>query len=258
MLYKNYKKFIFDLDGTIYKGSSIIDGAIKTINTIKAFAEKLIFVSNKTTDLPEDYFNFLKSAGAEINEKDFITSTMVIGNFLKQNFPGQKFYSISEEKFISYLSNCGLTYSEKIEEIEIVIITLDRTFNFNKLEIAANALENGARFFAANIDDTCPVEQGEITDAGAIISALEKRTHKKLELHFGKPSKFMQNYISTLFDNNLEGTLLIGDRVSTDIFMANEMKIDSVLVETGVKNFENLPNGFLPTYKLKSVYDLIR
>lgn len=257
MLYKNYKKFIFDLDGTIYKGNSIIDGAIETINTIKIFAEKLIFVSNKTTDLPEDYFQFLKSAGADISKNNVITSAMVIGEYLNENFRGKKFYSIGEEKFSNYLLNCGLEFSDCPDEIEIVIITLDRTFNFNKLEIAAKALEKSARFFAANIDDTCPVENGEITDAGSIISALEKRTHKKLELHFGKPSDFMQNYIKKIFDYDLRNTLLIGDRASTDILMANQMNIDSVLVETGVKNYENLLPEFIPTYKIKSVYDLI-
>jgi HAD superfamily hydrolase (TIGR01450 family) len=257
MLYKNYRKFIFDLDGTIYKGNTIIDGAIETINKIKAFAEKLIFVSNKTTDMPEDYFQFLKSAGAKIYPDDIITSAIVIGNYLKENFKGKKFYSIGEEKFINYLSNCGLKYSEKSDEIEIAIITLDRTFNFSKLEIAANALENGARFFAANIDDTCPVEHGEITDAGSIISALERRTNKKLELHFGKPSEFMQNFIRQIFSYDLKNTLLVGDRTSTDIFMANQMRVDSVLVETGIKNYNNLRPEFIPTYKLKSVYDLI-
>ena len=257
MLFRKYRKFIFDLDGTIYKGNWIIEGAIETINTIKKFADKLIFVSNKTTDLPEDYFQFLKSAGAKIYQDDILTSAIVIGNYLKENFYGKKFYSIGEKKFINYLLNCGLKYSEESDKIEIVIITLDRTFNFRKLEIAANALENGARFFAANIDDTCPVENGEITDAGSIISQLEQRTHKKLEQHFGKPSQFMQNHIKKMFDYDLKNTLLIGDRVSTDIYMANQMKIDSALVETGVKNFENLTNDFTPTYKLKSVCELI-
>ncbi len=257
MLYKKYKKFIFDLDGTVYKGNTIIDGAIETINTINAYAEKFIFVSNKTTDLPEDYFNFLKSSGAEIIEDDIITSAMVIGKYLSENFRNKKFYSIGEEKFIRYLSNCGLVYSNCSDEIEIVIVTLDRTFNFNKLEIAAKAIENSARFFAANIDDTCPVEHGEITDAGSLISALEKRTHKKLELHFGKPSVFMQDYIKNVFEHDLKDTLLVGDRISTDIFMANQMKIDSALVETGIKNYDNHLPEFTPTFRLKSIYDLI-
>ena len=85
--------------------------------------------------------------------------------------------------------------------------------NYKKLEIAANALERGARFFAANIDDTCPVTGGEVLDAGATISALEKRTHRKLELHFGKPSKFMMDAVLKLLNSDKANTLLIGDRL---------------------------------------------
>lgn len=258
MIFKKYRNFIFDLDGTIYKGESFIDGAIETINTIKGFADKVIFVSNKTTDLPEEYYYLLKSAGANVNEADFITSSMVIKNFLIENYVGKNFFSISEQKFIDYISKSGLHYTSLYDEVDIVIITLDRTFNFNKLEIAAKAIENGARFFAANIDDTCPVERGEITDAGSIISALEKRTHKKLELHFGKPSVFMQDFIKSKFNGNLDNTLLIGDRINTDIYMANQMKIDSALVSTGIKNYEYDSPQYHPTFRLSSVVDLIK
>ena len=111
--------------------------------------------------------------------------------------------------------------------------------------------------FAANIDDTCPVDSGEVLDAGSIISALEKRTHRKLELHFGKPSEFMFNEIKDRLKLDPARTLLIGDRVETDIAMGNKFGIDTVLVETGVKNFINGLNGFSPTYQLKSVFDII-
>lgn len=258
MLYKKYKKFIFDLDGTIYKGNLIIEGAIKTINTIKSFAEKVIFVSNKTTDMQEDYFYFLKNAGANIEKNDIITSTLVIGDYLKNNFSGKKFFLIGEEKFLKYLENIGLKFSTSKDDIDMVIVTLDRTINYNKLEIAASALENSARFFAANIDDTCPIENGEILDAGSIISALEKRTNRKLELHFGKPSELMQKKINEIFNYDLNSTILIGDRITTDILMANQLKINSALVSTGVKNFFNHLPEYTPTYKLNSVYDLIK
>lgn len=100
-------------------------------------------------------------------------------------------YTIGEKKFLEEIKEVSLNYFEIANNINVVIITLDRTFNYEKLEIAARAIENGAKFFAANIDDTCPVENGEVLDAGSVISALEKRTKRKLELHFGKPSEFM-------------------------------------------------------------------
>ena len=123
---------------------------------------------------------------------------------------------------------------------------------------AAKALENGARYFAANIDDTCPVDGGEVLDAGSTISALEKRTHKKLELHFGKPSDFMMKEIKSRLHGDLSKTLLIGDRLETDILMGMNLGIDTALVSTGVKNFIN-GNGLInPTYRLDSIYDIIK
>ena len=148
-----------------------------------------------------------------------------------------------------------MVYSTDSSKIKVVIVTLDRTLNINKIEIAAKALEKGAKFFAANIDNTCPVEGGELTDAGATISALEKRTGCKLEKHFGKPSEHMIKEIKKHIKID-KRTLLIGDRIETDIAMGNLMKIDSVLVLSGVKYHSDI-NIYKPTYKLDSVFNLI-
>lgn len=257
MLYHKYDFFIFDLDGTIYRGNKIIPLATETINRLSSLNKKIIFVSNKTTETSRDYFLFLRAADFDINENQIVTSTMVIKNYLSENFPFNKFFAIGEKKFIDEISDGNLTYSDNENEIEIVIITLDRTFNYDKFEIAARAIENGAKFFAANIDDTCPVENGEVLDAGSIISALEKRTKRKLELHFGKPSKFMIDEIRNRVNFEEEKTLLIGDRLETDIAMGKLMGIDTALVSTGVKNSFNGNTRITPTYYFNSVADLL-
>ena len=140
----------------------------------------------------------------------------------------------------------------------MVIVTLDRTLDYNKLEIAAKALEKGARFYAANIDNTCPEECGEILDAGSTISALEKRAHRKLEKHFGKPSEYMMNEIKNHLSITHSSSLIIGDRIETDIAMGNEFGIDTALVSTGVKYYPNGTINIQPTYKIDSVFDLIK
>jgi len=193
-----------------------------------------------------------------IEEDEIINSTIIVKNYLLENHPTKKFYAIGEKVFIDELVSAGLLFSNNPNEIEVLLITLDRTLNYEKLEIAAKALENGARFFAANIDDTCPVDGGEVLDAGSTISALEKRTHKKLELHFGKPSDFMMKEIKSKLKGDLSKALLIGDRLETDILMGMNLGIDTALVSTGVKNFIN-GNGLInPTYRLDSIYDIIK
>ncbi|MEJ2103034.1 MAG: HAD-IIA family hydrolase [Ignavibacteriaceae bacterium] len=256
-LAEKYDSFIFDLDGTIYRGEHLIPKADEVINYLKSESKKIVFVSNKTTGTVTDYYHLLKNWGLNIEENEIINSTLVVANYLKRNFADADFFAIGEDSFIIEIKKTGLIYSTDPKKIKILIVTLDRTLDYQKLEIAAQALENGAKFFAANIDDTCPVDAGEVLDAGSTISALEKRTHRKLELHFGKPSEFMFKEISNRLKLNPEKTILIGDRLETDIAMGNKFGIDTALVETGVKHFVNGLNGFSPTYQLKSVFDII-
>jgi len=256
-LSEKYDYFIFDLDGTIYRGEHLIPRADEVINHLKSVGKKIVFVSNKTTGTAKDYHKLLKNWGLNVDEDEIINSTVVVANYLKQKFNGLEFFAIGEDSFINEIEKSGLKYSTIPEEIKIILITLDRTLNYSKLEIAARALENGARFFAANIDDTCPVDDGEVIDAGSTISALEKRTHRKLELHFGKPSEFMLNEIKNRLQFIPSKTLLIGDRLETDIRMGNDFGIDTVLVHTGVKYFQNGTENIVPTYQLDSVFDLI-
>lgn len=257
MIVDNYEGFIFDLDGTIYLDDKLIKNAPDVIKTIKDLGKKVVFISNKTTGNVKDYYKFLSNSGIDVTENEIFNSTIIIQKYLKTKHKEQKFYAIAEPKFIEQITNCGLIYTEVPDEIDLVIITLDRTLNYSKLEIAGNALDNGARFYAANIDNTCPVVGGEILDAGATISALEKRTNRKLEKHFGKPSKYILNTALDFLGVEKQKCLIIGDRLETDIAMGNKFNIDTALVATGVTKSLNIKNKYNPTYKINSVFDLI-
>ena len=257
-LSEKYSAFIFDLDGTIYRGEHIIPNAADTINHLRKIGKEIVFVSNKTTGTVEDYRSLLKNWGVNVGENEIINSTLVTKNYLKRNFKKEPFFAIGEDSFVKEIKEAGMKFSSVPKEIKILLVTLDRTLNYQKLETAARALENGAKFFAANIDDTCPVDDGEVLDAGSTISALEKRTHRKLELHFGKPSSYMFDEIRRFLNSDLASTLLVGDRLETDIAMGNRFGVDTALVSTGIKNFLDGSNGYTPTYQLNSVFDLIK
>ena len=201
---------------------------------------------------------FLKSSGLNINYDEIINATITTKNYLNKKHPGKNFFAIGEKPFIDELCESGLNFIDDPNNIDIVIITLDRTLNYSKLEIAAKALDNGARFYAANIDNTCPVEKGEILDAGSTISALEKRTNRKLEKHFGKPSKYMMDEIFSRIKVKPESCLIIGDRLETDIAMGNKFGIDTALVMTGVHKNISLSNRYNPTFKFPSIADIIK
>lgn len=256
-IYQKYDNYIFDLDGTVYLGNEIIPGANDTINFLIEQKKNVVFISNKTIYNVGDYAKILNKFGIKIAAEQIINATLVIADFLKSNFPKAKFYAIGEKKFIESLEKIGLVYTENVDKIEIVIITLDRFLNDKKIQIAKEAILKGANFFAANIDNTCPVEgKKQIIDAGIVIKELESLTKKKLELHFGKPTEFMINYISKFIEIN-DKTILIGDRLETDILMGKKMKIDTAWVQTGISYLEKDIKVFQPTYVLTSIWDIL-
>lgn len=255
-LSEKYKGFIFDLDGTIYLENRMINGAVDTINYLIEKEKHLLFVTNKTIQTKDEYANFFIRNGVSISSEQIITATDNIVNYLNAERSKRKFFAIAETKFIEELQNSDLEFSKKIEEIELIIVTLDRNYSEEKFEIAKNALINGAEFFAANIDSTCPIIEGEINDAGIIISDLEEKTGKKLKQHFGKPSEIMIKRIENKLQYAKSNYLIIGDRLETDILMGNNMEIDTALVGSGIVNDFNLAVA-KPTFILESIKDIL-
>ncbi len=256
-LIDKYKGFVADFDGTLIVGKSIIEGVKDTLNKLIELGKDVIIVSNKTTESAADYHKLLDSQGIKIGKGQIIVSTKVIRNYLHSNFEGAYFFAIGEKRFIDSLIDSKLKYSEDPDIIDIVIVTLDRLVDNRKMEVAAKALIKGAKFFAANIDETCPVENGEITDAGKIISILENKSRRKLEKHFGKPSKFMFEAIKSKMKFDPENYLIVGDRLQTDIKLGIDFGIDTALVSTGVKNNFQFHGNLKPTYRIKSFNSLL-
>jgi len=247
-----YKGFIFDMDGTIYLEDKMIGGSVKTINYLIEKEKHILFITNKTTQTKDEYAKFLNNNGINISASQILTAANNCIKFLKKEREKAKFYAIAEDVFINQIIEAGLIFTENPNEIEILIVSLDRNYSPNKFEIAKNALLNGAEFLAANIDNTCPVINGEIVDAGTVIYELEKATNKKLKQQFGKPSNFMISAIKGKLKFNTKDYVLIGDRLETDILMGNKMEIDTVLVNSGVINSAKNSSNFA-TYNLASI-----
>jgi arabinose operon protein AraL len=244
------------MDGTIYLEEKMIDGTVETLNFLIKEEKHLLFVTNKTTQTKDEYAKFLNDNGIPISSNQILTAADNCIKFLKNERKGKKFYAIAEGIFINEIVESGLIFTENPKEVEIIIISLDRNYSKIKFEIAKNALLSGAEFLAANIDNTCPVINGEIVDAGIVISDLENSTNRKLEHHFGKPSDFMISAIEAKLKFAKEKYLLIGDRLETDILMGNKLGIDTVLVNSGV--FNNLKNPInLATYNIKSIVNIL-
>jgi arabinose operon protein AraL len=241
----NIEGVIFDLDGTVYLGENAIPGAVETIQTLRQDGIKLLFVSNKPLAPRDHYAAKLSRMGIPTKPDDVITSGYVLGYYLAKHHPDLKLYVVGEKNLKDELHEHGLTILDEFLDqdekqvivprgIDAVVVAFDRTLDYRKINIAYQALAQGAKFYATNADIACPMPGGAIPDAGGTIAALEHMTGRSLDLLAGKPSRLMIEVSLDMIGLPPDRCLMVGDRLETDIRMGKEAGMYAALVLTGV------------------------
>jgi arabinose operon protein AraL len=228
---------IFDLDGTVYLGDHLIPGARETVQWLRQHDHPIVFVSNKPLQARADYAAKLTRLDIPTRLDEVINSSLVLVRTMSREMPGAAVYPIAEPPLLEELTTAGFRISENPDEIEVVVASFDRTFDYSKLNVAFQALQRGARFLATNADATCPVEGGEIPDAGAVIGALEGCSKRKVELVVGKPSPLIVEVALEQLGRRASECLMVGDRVETDILMGHRA---SVPCSPGLRGFSSV------------------
>jgi arabinose operon protein AraL len=255
-----FKGFLFDLDGTIYRSDQLIPGADRLVRRLRENGKKIVFLSNKPIQTREDYASKLTRFGIPTQPEEVINSTFVMVNYLKKLAPLARLFVIGETPFVEELKRAGFQITDKPKEVEYVVVAFDRTFDYQKLNIAYQAVKLGAHFVATNPDRTCPVEGGEIPDCAGMIAAIEAVTGKKAEAIVGKPSPIMVQAALDVLGLKPADCILIGDRVETDIKMGKDSGIATGIVLTGVTNEKMLKefkhSPLQPNFVFQSVADV--
>ena len=256
---KRYQGYILDLDGTTYLGDRAISGAPQTIAELRQRSCGVVFLSNKPLERRQAYAEKLTRLGIPTSPDEVINSSLVLARYLAREMAGATVFALGEPPLLEELTAAGLCLSNTPEEIEVVIASFDRTFDYHKLNIGFQALRRGARFLATNADRTCPVEGGQVPDAGAIIGALEGCSGRKVELVVGKPSPLIVEMALERLGLSADACLMVGDRLETDIVMGRRAGMSTVLVLSGVTRREDLFHSSIqPDYVLESIADLPR
>jgi NagD protein len=254
-----YRGYIFDLDGTLYRGDDPISGAPQTVAELRQQGCGVIFVSNKPLERREVYAEKLTRLGIPAAPEEVINSSLVLVSYLTREMPGARVFPIGERPLWDELAAAGVDICETPEKIDVVVASFDRTFDYRKLNIGFQALRRGARFLATNADRTCPVTDGEVPDAGAIIGALEGCSRRKVELVVGKPSALIVEMALERLRLPAAACLMVGDRLETDILMGQQAGMGTALVLTGVSRREDLADALVqPNYVLESVAELLQ
>lgn len=250
--------YVFDLDGTIYLGDALLPGARDTIGRIRAAGRPVLFLSNNPLRTREEYAAKLTRLGIPAASADVINSSYVLVRHLQRSAPRARLLVIGEMSVKQELREGGLALTDDPAQTDIVVACFDRTFDYDKLQRAFDAIRAGARFIATNRDPYCPVPGGGLPDCGAIIAAVEACTGHRVEEVMGKPSSIMAGVILARMALPPHSVVVTGDRLETDVALARGAGMVSALVLTGATDAAALETSALrPDYVLTSLSEIL-
>jgi HAD superfamily hydrolase (TIGR01450 family) len=247
----DYKHYCFDLDGTVYVGNQQINGATEAIKRLEELGKDIFYVSNNSSKNKADYVERLKNIGIKANEAQIILSTDATINFLKK-LDVKKVFVLGTKSLKKMILDADIDLCS--HEPEFVVVGYDTELDYTKLIDACRLINGGVDFIATHCDPVCPSEHGPIPDIGLLTQMLEKTTGKSVYRVFGKPSAEVINSLIENKELDRSEVVMIGDRLYTDIQMARNASIDSILVlsgDTSRDEVEHSPTS--ATYVLKDI-----
>jgi HAD superfamily hydrolase (TIGR01450 family) len=252
-----YRGWLFDLDGTVYRGEALIEGAGEVIAALRAAGRRVVFLSNKPIETRAEYAAKLSRLGIPTAAREVVNSSLVLARYLARLDPGAPCFVIGEPPLARELEAHGLRVREDAA-VRWVVIAFDRTFTYAKLNTALQAVRRGARLIATNPDRTCPTAEGEIPDCAGMIAAVEAVTDKRVEVIVGKPSPLMLEVALEVLGLPAADTVIVGDRIETDAAMGRTLGLPTVLVLSGVTAADDPRIAALkPDHVLPSIRDLL-
>lgn len=251
---KNKKLFLFDMDGTIYEEETVFDGTTALLNQIEKIGGKYVFITNNSSKSVVDYIKKVNRLGIKGDIDNFFTSAQATVLYLKKNYPGKKVYCQGTKSLVQELIDAGINTTEEVEDdVDIVLVGFDTELTSAKLRKTCELLQRDIPYIATNPDLRCPVNFGFIPDCGAICGAIEAATDKK-PLFIGKPEPTMVDIVREKFGYSSEETVVIGDRLYTDIATGLNAGTTAICVLTGEATKEDILNGDIkPTLTFDSV-----
>ena len=254
------KAVFFDLDGVIWQGNQIIEGANDTINELQK-SKQVFFITNNSTKTRLEYQLRMSRIGIETTEEMIMTSGFAASAYLAETDPGSRIFVIGEEGLQHELEQQDLIVvnGQVTDDIDYVLVGLDRFFGYAKLADALTAILNGARFLATNNDPQLPTERGLFPGAGSIISALSTCSEKTPEIIFGKPNTHMLEQSLNQLKLDVSDAVFIGDRMDTDILAAKRLNMYNILVLSGITTPDMLKTSKIsPDLVLPTLNELIK
>lgn len=250
--------YLFDLDGTVYSGDTLLPGVLSTLNRLREQNKSLLFVSNTTIRTVEEVRMRLEQLGVVCSESEIMTASCAAGMYFQEYEPGARVLMIGEQAMKRELERFDVETTEDASGATHVLVGMDRQFTYDRLTQGMKALRNGALLIAANPDPFCPLDDGAIPDTWSLVRALETASLRQTFTVIGKPSAYYAEKVFQKLDIAPEECLMVGDRIETDIRFGNDHGMYSTLVLTGADSRKDIVlTGIEPDYVLASLRDIL-
>ncbi len=261
----NTRLFLLDMDGTLYLGDDVFDGAVDFIHSISETGRNYIYLTNNSSRAGVDYITRLRKLGFPCEAENVFTSGMATGEYLNQNYPGAKVYLAGTKAFYRELQSYGIDLVNDenghtdVDTVDVVVQGFDTELVYEKLDLACHFLRRGAKFIAANPDWVCPMPADEVLpDCGSICALLTAASGVKPE-YIGKPNRNMIDVVSKMTGVPNENICAVGDRLYTDIAVAANAGSVSVCVLSGESSEQDIAESEVkPDYVLKDVAEIAK
>lgn len=252
---KNKKLFLFDMDGTIYEENRLFDGVLELLDGIVRSGGKYIFITNNSSRSVTDYVKKVRKMGIKADAENFFTSGQAAIMLLKKKFGNRLIYAQTTKSFYKELKKGGLNVTKRYTgSASAVLVGFDSELTGKKLRTTCEILTKcDIPYYATNPDWVCPVEFGYIPDCGSMCFGIEKATGKK-PVFIGKPELTMIVAVMKKFGVPNGQTVVLGDRLYTDIASGVNAGVDTVCVLSGEATLQDIETSEIkPTFVLNSV-----
>jgi len=252
---KSKKGFICDMDGVIYHGNRLLPGVKEFVDWLQKEKKHFIFLTNSSERTIKELQEKLLRLGVRVETKHFYTSALATAAFLASQHPKGSAYIIGEAGLINALYNVGYTMNNI--DPDYVVVGESKAYSYDRIEHAVNLVINGAKLVGTNPDLTGPVENGIAPATKSLIAPIELSTGRNAYF-VGKPNPLMMRIALKRLGLRREDTMIIGDRMDTDIIAGIESEIDTCLVLSGITDMKTMESfAYRPHHVLNGVVDLI-
>lgn len=247
-----------DLDGTVYLDDRILPGAAEAIRHLRAAGSRVVFATNKPLHTAAEYAATLRALGVDAEPDDVVTALDSLLRYLGREHPAARLLTVAEPLVDAQCRLAGFEVVTDPAAVDVVVVSFDRTFDYRKLLAAYRAVRGGAVIVATNPDPYCPTADGGLPDCAAMLAALQACTGRVAEAVVGKPSTHMGAAVLERLGVAPERAAMVGDRVTTDVAMGQNLGMAGVLVLSGATRLHDLATADIrPDYVVPSLADVV-